>query len=175
MPLAFGEEFGWRGYLLPRLARQFSPRKAILIHGVIWWAWHLPFVIGVAAHAGLNSVEQTGLSAGLSAAAAILAVILASIVPVLLHAVVFAFLWARSGSLAVVVVYHGAFNGVRDSLATLELLDPVTGLWANLIIIATGAALLWRADWCPLAAGPLPQSQLQVPESVRLKTVPEKR
>ena len=165
LPLAFGEEFGWRGYLLPRLAQQLSPRNSVLIHGMIWWAWHLPFVIGLAAHAGFNSAEQTGLPAGVSVAAAILAVIVGSFVPVVLHAVVFAFLWTRSGSLAVVVVYHGAFNGVRDSLATLKLLDPITGLCANAIIVATGAAMLWRADWSMLTAGSLPKPRWRAIES----------
>jgi len=35
---AFGEEFGWRGYMLPRLARRFTARKAVLFHGIFhYW------------------------------------------------------------------------------------------------------------------------------------------
>lgn len=45
----FGEEFGWRGYMLPHLARRHSPRKALLIHAFIWWAWHLPAWVGMGA------------------------------------------------------------------------------------------------------------------------------
>src|SRR5262249_40361049 len=37
-----GEEFGWRGFALPRLLHRRSPLSAALILGVIWWAWHLP-------------------------------------------------------------------------------------------------------------------------------------
>ena len=37
-----GEEFGWRGFALPRLLRHFHPRSAALVLGAIWWAWHLP-------------------------------------------------------------------------------------------------------------------------------------
>lgn len=37
-----GEEFGWRGFALPRLLRRRSPLAAALMLGVIWWAWHLP-------------------------------------------------------------------------------------------------------------------------------------
>jgi len=33
---AFGEEFGWRGYMLPHLLGRHSIRKAVLIHAVIW-------------------------------------------------------------------------------------------------------------------------------------------
>jgi uncharacterized protein len=38
----FGEEFGWRGFLLPRLVRRFSVVLACLIVGVIWAVWHWP-------------------------------------------------------------------------------------------------------------------------------------
>jgi len=37
-----GEEFGWRGFALPRLLRRWPPLIAALILGAIWWAWHLP-------------------------------------------------------------------------------------------------------------------------------------
>lgn len=37
-----GEEFGWRGFFLPRLLQRRLPLAAALITGVIWWAWHLP-------------------------------------------------------------------------------------------------------------------------------------
>lgn len=36
------EEFGWRGYVLPRLQAKYSPFISSLILGVIWAAWHLP-------------------------------------------------------------------------------------------------------------------------------------
>lgn len=37
-----GEEFGWRGYILPRLLVKHKPLKAAVILGVIWTVWHLP-------------------------------------------------------------------------------------------------------------------------------------
>ena len=39
---ALGEEFGWRGYALPKLQKRFSPLIATLILGLIWGVWHLP-------------------------------------------------------------------------------------------------------------------------------------
>jgi membrane protease YdiL (CAAX protease family) len=42
LPLAFGEEFGWRGYAQPRLIRQFGPIAGLLALGIIWGVWHTP-------------------------------------------------------------------------------------------------------------------------------------
>jgi len=41
---AFGEEYGWRGYLLPKLL-PLGREKALILSGVIWGLWHLPLVI----------------------------------------------------------------------------------------------------------------------------------
>jgi membrane protease YdiL (CAAX protease family) len=39
----FGEEFGWRAYLLEKVM-PLGGRKALLIMGVIWGIWHWPFI-----------------------------------------------------------------------------------------------------------------------------------
>ena len=45
MPLVFygfGEEGGWRGYLLPALQARYSAFKSTVILSVIWICWHVP-------------------------------------------------------------------------------------------------------------------------------------
>jgi uncharacterized protein len=39
---AVGEELGWRGFLLPRLARFAGKTSAVWIMGVLWSLWHVP-------------------------------------------------------------------------------------------------------------------------------------
>jgi len=42
--IAFGEEWGWRGYLLPRLM-PLGKWKAYLLLGAIWGLWHAPLIL----------------------------------------------------------------------------------------------------------------------------------
>lgn len=41
---AFGEELGWRGFLVPAL-RRYGTWPALLISGAIWGLWHAPIIL----------------------------------------------------------------------------------------------------------------------------------
>lgn len=42
---AFGEEWGWRGYMMPKLTELIGKPAAIVAGGVIWGLWHAPLTI----------------------------------------------------------------------------------------------------------------------------------
>lgn len=39
---AAGEEIGWRGFLVPELAKGLPFTAVALVSGIIWAAWHYP-------------------------------------------------------------------------------------------------------------------------------------
>ena len=43
---ALGEEIGWRGLLVPELAKFTSFRCTVIVSAAIWATWHMPLVIG---------------------------------------------------------------------------------------------------------------------------------
>jgi membrane protease YdiL (CAAX protease family) len=43
-PATFGEEFGWRGFLLPELL-PLGKRNALLVSSAIWGVWHWPMIL----------------------------------------------------------------------------------------------------------------------------------
>ncbi|AFY68429.1 Abortive infection protein [Thalassoporum mexicanum PCC 7367] len=139
---AFGEEFGWRGYLLPRLLLKHSIRKALLIQALIWWAWHLPFLIFLGIH------KPTIKGNILLSIAIILAV---SIIPAMMHAVVFSYFWSASSSLAVVTIYHANFDEIRDTIQTTVGTGSLVEFWQMFFLTLIGAVLLAKGKWQKLA------------------------
>jgi uncharacterized protein len=42
---ALGEEIGWRGFLVPRMVRQFGFLWGAILTGIVWAFWHLPLIL----------------------------------------------------------------------------------------------------------------------------------
>ena len=57
----FGEEVGWRGYLIPRLQTRWSAVGAALLFTPFWAIWHLPLFW---AAPGLSQMTTPGIPAG---------------------------------------------------------------------------------------------------------------
>lgn len=126
-----GEEVGWRGYALPRLARRFGLAPASLLLGVIWAAWHLPlfFVPG-------------GDTFGQSFPVYLLQVMALSIAMAWL-------LWRTQGSLLLVMLLHASINNTKDIVPSAVqgaadplLLNASVPGWLTLTILWAVAAVL---------------------------------
>lgn len=134
---AFGEEFGWRGYMLPHLVQQYKLRTALLLHAFIWWAWHLPAIVGMGMAEKLTDNMGTSI-------AIMLAV---SLIPSMMHAIIVAYIWTATQSLAVVTVYHAAFDEIRDAIETTIGFGPLVKIWQMLTLTVLGGLLLWKGNW----------------------------
>ncbi|MBQ3161272.1 MAG: CPBP family intramembrane metalloprotease [Oscillospiraceae bacterium] len=42
---AFGEEWGWRGYMMPKLMELLPKPAAVAVGGIIWGLWHAPLTL----------------------------------------------------------------------------------------------------------------------------------
>ncbi len=42
---SFGEEWGWRGYMMPKLLQIMNKPAAIVVGGIIWGLWHAPLTV----------------------------------------------------------------------------------------------------------------------------------
>jgi uncharacterized protein len=105
-PFQAGEEIGWRGFALPRLADRFGLRMASLLLGIIWATWHLPqFYI-----AGADTYHQSF-------------VVWAP--QVVAMSVALAWVYAKSGgSLLLVMLMHSAINNSKDIVAAGNPVPP---------------------------------------------------
>lgn len=50
--LGLFEEYGWRGYLLPKLIKLYDVKKANIYMGIIWALFHLPTILLINIHYG---------------------------------------------------------------------------------------------------------------------------
>lgn len=128
--LGFGEEFGWRGYLFPRLWR-IRPWLAIVGGGLLWFGWHVPLVLLMPGAApGCGEMALRVIAGGVGCVA---------------MGVVFAHAYAASGSIWVPSLLHIAFNNASRSFSywiTVEN-QPLGDALLALVVI-TWAVWLWR-------------------------------
>jgi membrane protease YdiL (CAAX protease family) len=140
-PTKAGEEIGWRGYALPRLAARLGLGWASVLLGVIWACWHLPlfFIPGTDTTGQsfpLFLLEVTGLSVAL------------------------AWLYARTnGSLLLVMLLHSAVNETHDIVPSVVpgatqpfALSPSLPAWLTVAFLWIGAAYFFvrmprRTGW----------------------------
>jgi membrane protease YdiL (CAAX protease family) len=106
------EEPGWRGFAQARLQRRYSAFAASLLVGASWVGWHLPLFV-------IPGTSQSEFP------------VVPFVVMGLALAVVFA--WAfnsTGGSVPVLVVFHGAYNGALGWSGVIG-----AGDWTVLILV----------------------------------------
>ncbi len=93
----FGEEWGWRGYLLPKMSNKFKIVPMLLINGFIWGIWHAPLTA-----LGHNyGTEYTGFP---------YTGILAMIAFCIILGTIFSYVTIRTNSCLPAVFAHGSIN-----------------------------------------------------------------
>lgn len=134
-PLA--EEFGWRGYLLPKLAERHPPVVAGLVIGIIWTLWHLPLFYDSAFADAPSAVKFLATTTAWSVTLALLVSrARGSVLPaVAAH-------WTINSQ---VIIFHAALPQVAH--------ERLPGGWAFCLTSLIVAALLawsWRdVRWAP--------------------------
>ena len=95
----FGEEWGWRGYLLPKVSRHFSTLPTLLITGIIWGLWHAPLtVIGHNYGLGYWGFPFTGIA---------MMCVFCIVVGIFLS-----YVTLKTNSCIPAILGHGAINGI---------------------------------------------------------------
>jgi len=111
----FGEEFGWRAYLLPKLL-DLGVKKALIISGIIWGIWHLPVIaMGYNYGSGYPGAPWLGM------------VIMVWVT--MAWGILIGWLTLRGKSVWPAVIAHGALNGFAaiSTLVTKGSPSPLVG------------------------------------------------
>src|SRR5215218_7387312 len=133
-----GEEIGWRGYLLFRVAELTSGRRAALVTGFFHAIYHLPLLL----------IATTYQSAGNR-----WIVVPMVMVTLTLAGVWYGWLRLWSGSIWPVSLAHSAFNNLMETVAgvaiatspaTMAYVTTETGVVTMIILVLVAAYLLIR-------------------------------
>ncbi len=123
----FGEEFGWRGYLQPRMERRFGTRLGIVLVGVVWGFWH----------AGMHA-QGVMMPEGIDP---LLGTLVLNPFYLIGLGIFYGWLYLRTGSVWVVVLAHSAQNKLPMLVITFLDAGETTDLVALSSLAATWAVV----------------------------------
>jgi membrane protease YdiL (CAAX protease family) len=123
---AWGEEPGWRGFMLARLRVSRGPLAASLILFPVWLLWHLPFFLS---RPEFGLPQWLGFSAGILSASIWLTLV-----------------WDATGSVLMALIWHAAVNICRGiALAVSPTLFLAVSNSVLIGAVAIVAYWFWRA------------------------------
>ena len=94
----FGEEWGWRGYLVPKVSTHMKIVPTLLVTGVIWGLWHAPLtIIGHNYGVGYPGWPFAGIAA--------------MCVFCIVMGIFLTYVTVHTGSVLAAAIGHGAING----------------------------------------------------------------
>lgn len=134
--IVFGEELGWRAYLLPKLA-PLGLRTAAVLTGVVWGVWHWPYI-----YIGLNYPAHPWLG------------MVAMLWVTILYGTFLAWATFRTGSIWPAAVGHAAFN------ASARWGPMVADETPNLALGPTSGGIIASLGWLVLAGWLFTQSSV---------------
>lgn len=133
----FGEEWGWRGYLVPKTAARLRIVPTLLVTGVIWGLWHAPLtIIGHNYGVGYPGWPFAGI-----AAMCVFCIVLG---------IFLTYVTVRTGSCLAAAVGHGAINGFVSAGIMFSVtggnpfVGPMpVGILGGSAFIVAAAFMLW--------------------------------
>lgn len=125
----FGEEFGWRGYLLPKLLT-LGEKKAYIYSGIIWGLWHAPII-------------AMGHNYGLDYPGAPWSGILMFVWATFIYGTFFGWVSLRAKSVWPAVIGHAVLNGTASAVVffTAGSPNPLLGPLVAGVIGSAGFAI----------------------------------
>ena len=128
----YGEEVGWRGFVLPRLQTRHSAFVATFLLTLGWALWHLPLFFYRPGYVSMGTVDIVGW-----------------FLSFMTGAVLLTWLYNESwGSLLVVALFHAAVDIVFTSDVSSQFVTNAAGVlitfWGIIVLVGAGPGYLSR-------------------------------
>ena len=146
-PVQAGEEIGWRGYALPRLAAHLGLPAASVVLGVVWACWHLPLFF-------MRGADTFGQSFPMY----LLSVTALSVAMAWLY-------WRTNASLFMVMLMHAAVNNTKDAVPSAVVGATNAFALSPSLIAWLTTAMLWACAGyflLRMRGAPLPKAAREV-------------
>lgn len=124
----FGEEIGWRGFLVEELSKKFSLGVTSILTWVFWAVWHMPLFWFLATFMDLGVGGTIGWTIGL-----------------LSGSVFLTWMYIKSEhSIFIVALWHTVFNFSTATTATAGLAAAIS---STIVMVAAVAILVFPSTW----------------------------